>query len=382
MSHIFDQLPPAPPDPIFGIAAEAAAAGPGAINATIGVILDEEGKVSLLPSVAKAAAEVAVAFGKTPFSYPPVIGVTAFHQTVCGLLGLDYSLTACLSATGGTGAVAAQLRLLRVLDPSMKIIVATPTWANHYQLINDVRMPFIDVSYLKDGRPTIDGIVEALESSSGPVAVLLQSGCHNPTGLDFNASQWEELAHALHKKHAVALLDMAYQGLAGEPEEDIEPLKILRRSNVTTLVAWSASKNHSIYGLRTGLACVPVDSAEEKQVIESHYVPITRGMHSAASTIGQQIVIQVQQHHKDEWRSDLQKTRLAMKHVRSVLAERCPRVAQALVGNGMFALLPLSADQIAALKYEKIFVTNDGRMNVAGIPSRQLERFAEVICSV
>ena len=50
---LWDAVPLAHPDPIFAIAEEARAAGSEAIDATIGVYIDEKGQTKLFPSVKK-----------------------------------------------------------------------------------------------------------------------------------------------------------------------------------------------------------------------------------------------------------------------------------------------------------------------------------------
>jgi len=377
---LIDQLQAAPPDPIFGIAKEAADAGPDAINATVGMIVDDAGKPLLFPSMAQAARSIATVYGEQPFAYPPVLGVTEFRESVCGLLGLNSAVTASIAATGGTGALAIQLRLLSRIEPGIRLIVQVPTWPNHFQLLQDAHAPWTEVEYLIDGRPSIEGI--ARELASAPAAVLLQGGCHNPLGLDYDRARWEAIADLLAQHDSVALLDMAYQGLYDEPEDDRMALEILRSRNVLTLVSWSASKNHSVYGLRAGLACVEAGSEEQKNVIESHYVPITRGMHSAASIAGQQIVATVQRYHHEAWRADLADVRARLKQIRAFLQSQCPPCAAALSGNGMFALLPLTPEQIQQLKDRKIFLTNDGRINIAGIPPPRIEHFAQELKAV
>ena len=55
----------------------------------------------------------------------------------------------------------------------------------------------------------------------------------------------------------------------------------------------------------------------------------------------------------------------------------------ALLGHGMFAMLPLSPGQIGRLKREhKVFFTGDGRINIAGIPLARVEEMCEKIVRV
>ena len=229
----------------------------------------------------------------------------------------------------------------------------------------------------------MEPIALAVGEEKGPTAALLQVGCHNPTGLDFTLDQWEDIADLLQKHHCMPLLDCSYQGFVGEPEQDREVLEIFRRKQMHFLVAWSAAKNHSIYGLRVGLAGAVVPDDTIKATVEGHYSALTRGIHSAAATIGQSIVSRVQQKYGQEWRDDLRQARSTLERKRTLLMEALPKKFHScLSGHGMFAMLPLSVEEITQLKRELVFMTNDGRINIAAIPDRRIEEFAEKIETV
>jgi aspartate/tyrosine/aromatic aminotransferase len=195
---------------------------------------------------------------------------------------------------------------------------------------------FLTVS-AKDGKPTIDGIASALEKEKTLCTVLLQGGCHNPTGLDLSESQWGELVDILQKKNAIAILDFAYQGFSKGIAEDAFSARLFAKSSVPTLVAWSASKNHSIYGERVGMACAIVPDEKTKKEVETHYMTITRSLHSAAAAFGQSIVARVQQAHRDVWLKDLEQVRNTLTQKRELLGKYLPQdLQESTHGHGMF----------------------------------------------
>lgn len=374
----FSRLPASKPDPIFRIAAEAKAAGPEAINGTVGMFLDEHGNTVMFSSVQKAIDELQKE--TNDFSYPPLNGLPEFRESVHRLLFKDEQ-AASIATTGGTEAVAFNVRLLKIMNPDGAVLLPHPTWANHAGLCEEADMRPERVPYLSEGKPVIDHIVQA--SKRGISAVLLHGNCHNPTGLDFTPEQWEELAEELQKNKSVVLLDAAYQGFADEPEADADPIHILAEAGVPTLVAWSASKNHSIYSERVGLAAAVVPDDETKKNVESQFAAITRRIHSAGAIFGQRIVASVQGHHSPEWRQNLQDARLLLRKKRDALISLLPaEFSQPLSGNGMFALLPLSAEEIQRLKEQKVFLTDDGRINIAGVPFERIPELAEKIAKV
>lgn len=378
MTHTFFSSLPAPkPDPLFAIAAEAQAAGPEAINGTLGIYMDEAGKPLVLRSVKMAIAELQKNLGQFSFSYPPLNGLPDFRSCVTNLLiGTRDAHVASIASTGGTGALALNLRLLKMMlgDGDVPMIVPVPAWANHLPVCRWAGLAIYEAPYLENGKASISGIVNVAKAIKKPFGLLLQVGCHNPTGLDLDARQMKELVTELQKLPCVVLLDFAYQGFKEEPGMDASLIGDCLDAGLTTLVTWSASKNHSIYGLRTGLAAAFVASEEEKKNVDGTYCTIVRGLHSASATFGQAIVALTQKKFGVEWHADLHDARTLMKRKRELLIVNLPASFHAsLSGFGMFAMLPLTPEQVTSLKVkEKVFLPLDGRINIAGIPERRI----------
>ncbi len=383
--HPFQKLPPPTPDPIFAVTAQAVAAGPDAINGTIGVFMEEDGSVAVFPSVKRAMDDLAGELPDKTFGYPKLPGLPEFRESVSGLMFEPGTLSADFATTGGTGAVALNLRLISLMQSSPKIILPVPAWANHMPVCKAAGFNVVQVPYVsKEMRPQIDDLLNMINGMDGEFSLLLQVGCHNPTGLDFSSEQWRSLASAIKKKQAIALLDFAYQGFAADPGDDAAPLRLFVREGIPALVSWSASKNHSIYGLRCGMASAVVADEPMRQVVEGHYSTLSRGLYSAAPIFGQMIVSRVQKEYKDQWLQDLKNTRSILMKKRAAMIDALPPAFKnSLDGNGMFAMLPLSAGQIERLKTEhKVFLTGDARINIAGIPMAKIEALARAIAAV
>ena len=381
----FAALPAAKPDPIFLVASAAKAAGPQALNGTIGVYMDEQGKPAMFESVRAAMADVSSTFDRRSFAYPALTGLAEYRTAVIRLIfGEHAPMVASVATTGGTGSLALNIRLAKLMDPAMTLILPTPAWANHAPLCRSAGITTLEVPYLENGQPSIHGIVDGLNKTAGNCIVLVQVGCHNPLGLDLAADQWKELLRAMEKKGAIALLDFAYQGFAGTPDEDAATVRMFAKSNVLTLVSWSASKNHAIYSERTGLACAVVPDEKSKIEVEAHYSTLTRGIHSAAATFGQSVVARVQETHREQWLKDIEGARNMLRSKRALLVKTLPEnFRTAIDGFGMFAMLPLTPEEVDRLATEqKVFLTHDGRINIGGIPLRRIEELAVKIQKV
>ncbi len=378
----FRSLPPSAQDQIYGIAQLAKAAGPEAIDGTIGMYMDEEGAVALFPSVRKAIKDIGEKLTERQYGYPSLLGLPEFRECVLRLLfGKQKLIAASIAAVGGTGAVSLCLRMAKLMDEGITAILAAPAYVNHARLCKAAGMRVLEVPYLADGQPTTEGVLHALKHTHGAKAVLLQTGCHNPTGKDLRRDQWEEILDACLTYKAIAILDIAYQGFGGTVEHDAWPIDLFARSEVPTLVAWSASKNHCMYGERVGLACAVVQDERMKKEMENHYMILTRGVHSAAATFGQSIVATVQTEYRDEWLHDMAAAREILDRKRLTLHANLPsEMRKSVEGHGMFAMLPLTREQIEKLKNDhKVFLTGDGRLNIAGIPMERIIELGEKI---
>ncbi len=382
--NLLTSLPAPMPDPIFAVTELAKAAGSKAINGTIGVYTDEQGKAVLFPSVKKALETVSTTLTTRSYNYPSLLGLPEFRGVVAKLLfGNDQEMHASIAATSGTGAIGIILRLLKKIDPAFTIILPSPSWAAHRLLIAGADMQLQECDLTRNGKASIEPILETLEKTTGPRAVLLQTGCHNPTGLNYSLADWQTLAEALKKHDVIAFLDTAYQGFGTGPEEDMEPLRIFLKAGVTIVGSWSASKNHSLYSERTGLAYAVTENEPQKKQIEGLFMNITRTIHSAAATFGQSVVTEVQKNHADEWRRDLETVRVTLRKKRQALSEAIPAFAEALKGEGMFASLPITQAQLLKLQSDhSVFFADGGRINIAGIPFARIPEVRKAIESV
>ena len=382
---MWNSLSPAHPDPMFSIAAQARAAGPEAIDATIGVYVDEEGDTKLFPSVRTAMQTILHGYVQSSSTYPPLLGIPEYRHAVTDLIFPDdQTPVASIATTGGTGALAINLRLLLLLNPKMQLCIPSPGWANYAPLCRMAGISFQEVPVLEQNTMNHHAIMEWVKKTPGPCTVLLQAGCTNPTGIDLTETQWKELIPVLQEHECAVLLDFAYQGFGDEPEKDAQPAHALRKAGILTLIAWSASKNHSLYRYRTGMALTSVPDEETHAIVETNYSMLSRGLWSAAPVFGQHVVIQTQSAQKKEWLQDIAHVRGVLEQKRSVLRENLPDSFQSpLNGRGLFAMLPLTHDQILDLRSKhNVFVLDDGRVNIAGIPERRLKEFCEKVHAV
>jgi aromatic-amino-acid transaminase len=90
-------------------------------------------------------------------------------------------------------------------------------------------------------------IENALSNAKAGDALLIQAGCHNPTGADPNADQWRRIGEICQKQGLLPLIDSAYQGLGNGLDEDVAGLRILVDAVDEAIITYSCDKNFGLY---------------------------------------------------------------------------------------------------------------------------------------
>ena len=279
-------------DPIFALNKEAnerKARGESIINATVGALLDDEGKLAVLPASARAVREV-------PDSewapYAPIEGSPDFLKAVIGDLFEQHPRLrdiACAAATpGGSGAL--RHAIANYIEPGQSLLTTSFFWGPYQTLADEADRKLSTFPMFLEGD---DGRVRGLDvgaldrslgelcKSQGRALVFLNDPCHNPTGYSMSAGEWSEVAACL-KKHGksapvTVLLDVAYSAYAvTDPRTHFARVEELV-GDVGVLFAWSGSKTFTHYGLRVGaiVACVP--DAKERKMTEAAFSYSSRG---------------------------------------------------------------------------------------------------------
>jgi len=372
----FSKLRSIAPDQALEKARRAKEAGPAAIDATIGEIRDEHGRTLVLPSVRKALGALERKhvrdFGYMATDHAP----EKFCESVQPLIG-KHPHIACVPTEGGTGAMKANVQLVKNIDPDMPLIATNPGWSHLNKLVKQSDMDIRYISYMENGEPDVEMLLRFIRKKTS--AVLFQGFGHNPTGSDYTHSQWQDIAKVMGTRRSIALMDIAYQGLANVPEADTKRIQTLVRQGVTVAVAWSGSKNHTLYNERVGLAAAITADESERKRVGQHYGEAVRIQRAH----GPRIVATVQNEFGEEWLQDLTRVRSDLFKRRERLQKILPEeLGQKVAGSGLFTMLPLRIEQIQKLEELNVFIADDGRINIGGIPLNRMEELAEKIKSV
>ena len=389
---------PAPPDPILGLTETFRAdTREGKINLSSGVFVDETGKTPVLQTVIEAERRLAAAAGTK--LYRPIDGELAYRDLVRALvLGADHEAVTSGRAVatqtpGGTGGLRVAADLLRQTGAGGTLWMSEPTWPNHPQLFHAAGFKIRTYPYTDATGRRIDeeALLAALDQATPGDVVLLHGACHNPTGVDPSPDLWRRIGDIVEANRLLPLVDLAYQGFGDGLVEDAAGLLELVRPGVELLVSTSFSKTFSLYAERVGAMLVIARSAADANAIQSHVKVAIRVNYSNPPAHGADIVRTIlgDPELRARWETELAGMRNRIKDNRRALVAALE--ARAIPGDwsgiatqrGMFALLGLTAHQVARLRDEHaVYVVGHGRINVAGFTPANLDPFADALAAV
>ncbi len=395
---LFSEIPLAPKDPILGVTEQFVAdTRPGKANLGVGVYYDENGKLPLLRSVAKA--EDALAEAHASRGYLPIDGIHVYNTAVQTLLlGADAPAIAdgrCITAQslGGTGALKLGADFIRWFAPDRAVYISNPSWENHRALYEAAGFAVQQYPYYdsETGELDFSGMIASLGSAKPGSIVVLHACCHNPTGINLTPEQWDRVVEVVSSREHMPVLDIAYQGFGEGIDADAVAVRKFVAAGRPLLIASSFSKSFSLYGERIGaLTAVLSDKAEAQRVL-SQLKRVIRTNYSNPPTHGGALVSKILNTPalRAEWEGELAGMRDRIRRIRSGLAERLKAAgAQRDFSfitrqRGMFSYTGLTAAQVDKLREEHaIYAVSSGRICVAAINDGNIDRIAGAIAAV
>ena len=220
----------------------------------------------------------------------------------------------------------------------------------------------------------------------------MQSGAHNPTGMDPTLEQWKEMSETVKKQGLVPFFDCAYQGFAsGDPIKDAASVRMFVEDGHLISMVQSFSKNFGLYGQRVGaLSVVGADEDEAKRVV-SQMKTVIRPMYSNPPRHGAQIVSTIlsdermTQDFLDQCRGmadriNLMRTELHDQLEKAGSTKNWDHITKQI---GMFAYSGLTKDQVVEMRDKHhVYCTLDGRISMAGVTTHNVEYIANAIHDV
>ncbi|TYZ24649.1 aminotransferase class I/II-fold pyridoxal phosphate-dependent enzyme [Selenomonas ruminis] len=263
-------------DAIFGASAACAEAAKkyGAdkvTNATMGVMMDDEGKLASIPTMERVFRSLSV---EDYVRYAPIPGLPDYLDAVIDLTFADQKpegYTAAIATAGGTGAI--HHAVANYAERGDKVLTSDWFWGTYSVICNECGCQLTNYALfdennkfnIADYTAKVDEIMKTQDS----LLVIINTPAHNPTGFSLTEEDWDKVLD-LTKKYAAQgkkmsiLVDIAYIDYAGEKNETRKFMKKFGNlpANIFVMFAFSMSKGYTAYGQRTG-ALVAVSSSEE-----------------------------------------------------------------------------------------------------------------------
>ncbi len=393
----FQDVPLAPPDPILGLtAAFNNDSRLTKVNLGVGLYKGEDLSCSVMACV-KEAEHALIQFEKNK-EYAPIDGDDHYLAKIGELVfgaefwGREYERICSAQAVGGTGALRIGAAFIKQEIPAV-VYISHPTWPNHAGVFRGVGLQVENYPYYDIGRHRLqfELMKEYLNALPEKSVVLLHASCHNPTGVDLSVSEWNELAEIFQRKGLLPFFDCAYQGFGISLSEDVRAIRTFAAKGMELFVAYSNSKNFSLYGERIGALFIVTPSNEIRQKVSSRLKQIIRVDYSNPPIHGSRIVAHVLSDVllRGVWEQELHAMRQRIQTMRHQLVQRLTSQKSSFDFSylseckGMFCYSGLKKEHVERMRAEfGIYMTTDGRINVCGLNRANLDLVSHAILAV
>lgn len=305
-----------------------------------------------------------------------------------------------LQTVSGTGAVHLGASFISKFlnQPTLSIYLSDPSWPNHYQIFNNAGIPLRPYKHIHESTKSLDldGFTSTLSTAPRGSIVLLQACAHNPTGVDPTEDQWKEIARVMKDRSLIPFFDCAYQGFAsGSLSRDNFAIRHFVNQGFDMFIAQSFSKNLGLYGQRVGcfhfVASPGSDAQQTAKRVQSQLSALQRTIISNPPIYGAKIasIILTNEELLIDWQRDMRvmagRIILMRESLKQALTElRTPGDWSHITRQiGMFAYTGLSEAQVLELRHKwHVYLTEDGRMNMAGLTTNTVSYFVQAVDDV
>lgn len=271
------------------------------INATVGALYDDEGKLLVLKSVEKVMKSLpAEKFA----AYAPIAGTPGFKEAILKAALGSYkpkSYTAVVGTPGGTGAI--RNAVANYSCPGDKILTHSWHWAPYKSIAGELYRGIEHFEMFDEtGRFNVEDFgykVKKLIRNQEHLVIILNTPANNPTGYALTMDDWYKVKEILDEvpldKKIALVLDVAYIDFAGEPEEVRSFYSVVDnlRANILPIIAYSASKTFTFYGAR----CAAMICLAHSPEVAEEFVKVnsfsSRATWSNSSRAPQEVIEQI-----------------------------------------------------------------------------------------
>ena len=187
----------------------------------------------------------------------------------------------------------------------------------------------------------------------------------------------------------MAIFDSAYQGFAsGDLDRDAYSIRLFAKNTDRVMTTQSFAKNFGLYGERIGCLGVVCRNEEEAIRVNGRIRTFARPMYSNPPLHGARVIDIVLGDSKltKMWHEDLKLMSGRMTQMRTALVkglkDNGSKIDWTHITNqiGMFAYTGLGEDQVLDVRAkEALYMTNDGRISICGLNTKNVNYVAQAI---
>jgi aspartate aminotransferase len=292
-----------------------------------------------------------------------------------------------LSGTGSLYLVAQLLK--KIVDDQKTIFLPNPTWDNHFNIFHTSELGVSTYDYLTSDRSwnweyVYDNVKKLPDSN-----IVLFHGCaHNPSGYDPHESEWRDLIKLCVSKNMLIIIDMAYLGFAsGDIYQDSAALRAVNDIEHPVFVCTSYAKNFGLYSERVGNLFFKGYESKDTSDMNDILRTIIRQIYSSPPSNGSSIIKTILSDRELEalWLSELVHISQHYDSIRTELKKRLETklnysFSDIVKQRGMFYYSDLTSEQVKILRNNSIFLPDNGRISLAGINDKNIEKFVVEFC--
>ena len=360
----------------------------------IGVYKNDLGVTPIMNSVKKA--EKILWLNEETKKYTNLSGEPSYLNAMKKLIladTIDEDRISSVHTPGGTGAIRQGFELIKIASPKSKIWISNPTWPNHISILNYLNMKCEKYKYFDQYSRSLDfdGMLLDLKDAKPGDIVLLHGCCHNPSGVNLNQNQWQELTRFLKRNRLLPFIDIAYQGFGDGLNEDAYGVRLLAKECEELVIAASCSKNFGIYRERTGILFTIGNNKALKELSQNTLAFLNRQNFSFPPDHGGKLVSLILNDKKLKlnWMTELEAMRLNMLKIRHTLVKQLEIRSNSnrfsFIGKhrGMFSLIGATKEQVIEMREKHaVYMIEDSRINIASLSEKTVPMLADAIIHV
>ena len=386
------------------IAKEEKKKDPTVINATIGMLYDESGKLFTFKSVDAALNNLTP---EEKYAYSSTPGNADFHEALKRWIFRQYydemlsNLYCSVMATpGGSGAISNTFS--NYLNQGDMVLLPEYMWGNYKQFAYENFASYTTYKMFDNGKFNLTDLKNKmieLKKKQGRIVLVINDPCHNPTGYTMSSDEWVSLVDTINDLTSdetpfVLLYDMAYIDYDRRGfEATRNNIRLFQKFNKTvlTILAFSGSKTLALYGMRIG---AQIALCKDKEVIDEFFQAnkfSSRAKWSTATNLGINIISKVflNEEYKKSFEEELEASRIMLVNRANAFLEESKKVGLETLPFEcrFFVTIPCDNPEEAYKKLveKKIHIIPLGnvlRVTLAAIPLEDCKKLPAIIKSV